>query len=427
MTSMPQPKITVIVPTRDRCDTLVATLRTCLDQNYEHCEIIVSDNLSEDGTKEHVASLHDSRLRYIRTDRRLGMSQNWEFALAHAQGDYVTFVGDDDALLPGALEELAQIIGETRTEAVTWRPASYVWPNSIHAASQNLLFVPCRDIREMRNVPKILREVLAFKRAYDELPVIYKGLVSMDLVREVIRSSGGTFFHSMNPDLYSAIALSLRLEEYCYSYRPYSINGTSVHSNSASQLNPNLGDSAAKAFMREENIPYHADLEFAPSMTLAVAESFMQAREKLSERCGYSIDMKRVLDSTIAEMLTAERSVYEQTHQVVQAIAKKHDLTMYADKLLASARHRPKPPPIALAPGYNFIHKVQIVDCARLGLQNIHQASVLCRAIIDAADQGFIRSPFAVVATSWTIGRGLLARLYRRCKQAMLRSEVTKA
>jgi len=77
MKSSSLPTISVIVPTRDRCDTLIATLRTCLDQDYERCEIIVSDNLSNDGTKEHVAAIRDPRVRYVRTDRRLGMSQNW--------------------------------------------------------------------------------------------------------------------------------------------------------------------------------------------------------------------------------------------------------------------------------------------------------------------------------------------------------------
>ncbi len=125
MTPLSAPRISVVVPTRDRCDTLVASLRTCLDQDYEHCEIIVSDNLSNDGTKEHVTAIRDPRVRYVRTEWRLGMSQNWEFALSHVTGDYVTFVGDDDALLPGALKELSEIIHQTGTHAVTWRAADY--------------------------------------------------------------------------------------------------------------------------------------------------------------------------------------------------------------------------------------------------------------------------------------------------------------
>src|SRR6266850_3757677 len=126
------PTISVIVPTRDRCDTLIATLRTCLDQDYQRCEIIVSDNVSQDRTEEHVRSLRDPRIRYVRTERRLGMSQNWEFALSHARGEYVTYVGDDDALLPGALLQLAEIIQDTGTDAITWKAASYFWPTSVH-------------------------------------------------------------------------------------------------------------------------------------------------------------------------------------------------------------------------------------------------------------------------------------------------------
>ena len=47
---MTKPKITVIIPTRERAGVLEAALRTATAQNYEGLEIIVSDNCSGDGT-----------------------------------------------------------------------------------------------------------------------------------------------------------------------------------------------------------------------------------------------------------------------------------------------------------------------------------------------------------------------------------------
>ncbi len=60
---MNSPKLTVIIPTRERADTLFHTLRTVLEQEYENLEIIVSDNASIDNTRQVVSQFTDVRLR----------------------------------------------------------------------------------------------------------------------------------------------------------------------------------------------------------------------------------------------------------------------------------------------------------------------------------------------------------------------------
>jgi hypothetical protein len=72
-----RPFFTVIVPTRERSETLRHTLATIVGQDYADLEILVSDNASEDETQDDVASFRDPRIRSIRTPRRLSMSRNW--------------------------------------------------------------------------------------------------------------------------------------------------------------------------------------------------------------------------------------------------------------------------------------------------------------------------------------------------------------
>ena len=64
---MPAPKITVIIPTRERCDVLESSLRTVTSQDYDNLEIIVSDNCSTDDTEGVVRRANDQRIRYVRT------------------------------------------------------------------------------------------------------------------------------------------------------------------------------------------------------------------------------------------------------------------------------------------------------------------------------------------------------------------------
>ncbi len=42
------PLISVIVPTRERAETLVFTLRSAIDQELTSYEVVVSDNFSQD-------------------------------------------------------------------------------------------------------------------------------------------------------------------------------------------------------------------------------------------------------------------------------------------------------------------------------------------------------------------------------------------
>ena len=103
-------KFTVIIPTRERPDTLKWALKTCTTQDYDNFEVIVSDNFSQDETRRVVEDAKDPRVRYLNTGKRISMTANFEFGLSHATGDYVCFIGDDDGLLPNALAELAQLL-----------------------------------------------------------------------------------------------------------------------------------------------------------------------------------------------------------------------------------------------------------------------------------------------------------------------------
>jgi len=102
------PRVSVVIPTRNRAPLLKVALQSALRQTWQDLEILVSDNYCEnEETKKVYESFQDSRLRYVRTDRLLAMPDSWEFALSHAKGQYVTFLTDDSYLLPFAIERAA--------------------------------------------------------------------------------------------------------------------------------------------------------------------------------------------------------------------------------------------------------------------------------------------------------------------------------
>src|SRR5580698_8719580 len=93
-------KFSVIIPTRERAASLRHSLSTCLDQNFDDYEVVVSDNGSSPATRRVVDEAGSTKVQYFRTPRALSLASSWDFAVSHARGEYVLLIGDDDGLLP---------------------------------------------------------------------------------------------------------------------------------------------------------------------------------------------------------------------------------------------------------------------------------------------------------------------------------------
>jgi Glycosyl transferase family 2 len=280
---MTEPKITVIIPTRERSDVLQKALATVTAQDYEALEIIVSDNGSRDGTADVVRAVDDRRIRYLNTGRRLSMSHNWEFALSHVQDGWVTILGDDDGLLPRTLRRVAEIIRSTDVQAIRTLTCSYLWP-SLTGLSFGRMYVPRRGRSEVRSAAQWLGKVLRGQASYPDLPMLYSGGYVHVSVLERIRERMGAFYHSCIPDVYSAVAIASTIDRYLFVHEPLAINGASRHSTGTSQFtSARTGRKGpADLFASEPNIPFHPgvplldDGGYPPSLQALTYEAYLQ-------------------------------------------------------------------------------------------------------------------------------------------------------
>lgn len=288
---MSEPKITVIIPTRERCDVLEKSLQTVTSQDYDNLDIIVCDNFSTDNTQDVVRSAKDARIRYINTGKRLSMSHNWEKALSYvADESWVTIIGDDDGLLPGSLNKIAEIVSSTDVQAIRTSVCSYIWP-SLSGKNYGRLGVPLGSGYEVRQSSTWLAKVLAGDVPYTQLPMLYNGgFVSMSVLK-TIKSKCGSIYNSANPDVYSAVAISSVVDRYIFLLEPAAINGASRHSIGTSHFARKINSefTPADKFASEKNIPFHDDIPLCvdgripKSLPIMVYESFLQSmclREK---------------------------------------------------------------------------------------------------------------------------------------------------
>lgn len=273
-------RFTVVVPTRERCETLRHTLRTCLEQTHPGLTVVVSDNASADGTRAVAESFGDPRVRYVNTGRRVSMSGNWEFALGAVDdeaGNFVHYLGDDDALLPGALDDAAAVLRSTGARALAWRKAEYMWPSFPEPARRNTAGVPLDNKLFRYDARAALRDVGNLWLPYYRCPSLYNSFVDARALHAVRRRDGG-FFHSSIPDAYSGFAVLSEVPWYLYSTRPFSLNAASGKSTGSAFGAKPADPSARDRFLAENDIAPHPRLAIIPgSVILAVMEAFFQA------------------------------------------------------------------------------------------------------------------------------------------------------
>ena len=274
-----RPHISLIIPTRERAETLAFTLATALDQTSRDYEVIVSDNASEDDTRAVVERCSDSRVRYFNTGRRLSMCDNYEFALERAVGEYVIIIGDDDAVMPGSLDKLMARM------RVAHDPIIYMWPLHVYdwpvgnQPARVAQLAPTRPQAEvdLKRKAKIVISMGGWK--HYELPSPYHCAIPRKILDE-IRARTGRVFHSTQPDVFTAMAIPALADRALNIGFTITLNGRSARSNGlgfvAKSALPNI-----QRFIREYS-DYHFHTTLYPGVSGAanmIPDAVLVARD----------------------------------------------------------------------------------------------------------------------------------------------------
>jgi glycosyltransferase involved in cell wall biosynthesis len=272
-------RFNVIVPTRERADTLLHTLRTIVAQDYENLNILVSDNFSGDETKNVVQSFSDPRIKYLNTGKRLSMSANWEFALSHVSEGWVMYLGDDDGLYLGALQLLNELIQANNVEAVTSAFGNFQWPGHFEYSLPGRLAIPLTSSVKLKQSKDALVRAFSGRIPHTKLPWLYHGgAASIELINRA-RDENGRFFCAQIPDVYSAVALSSIAHKYLDIGIPIVVNGASKHSLGMAwmrSLNAKEEQPVLR-FKSEANMPFHESLIIGKSEQIVMYECYLQS------------------------------------------------------------------------------------------------------------------------------------------------------
>jgi glycosyltransferase involved in cell wall biosynthesis len=110
---MTTPRVSVLIPTYRYARYLAEAVDSILAQDSGDFELLISDDCSNDGTREIMGAFaaRDPRIRIHIHPVNIGMVQNWNWCLSQARGEFVKYVfGDDRLARPDALGKMAAML-----------------------------------------------------------------------------------------------------------------------------------------------------------------------------------------------------------------------------------------------------------------------------------------------------------------------------
>jgi glycosyltransferase involved in cell wall biosynthesis len=385
-------KFSVVIPTRERAETLRHALSTCLNQKFDDYEIIVSDNHSSPPTRGVVEGLANEKVRYIRTSEPLAMSSNWDFAVAQASGEYIVLIGDDDALLPHALSTLDRVTNETSAKVVRWDPAYYTWPNFALADQANYLRVPLgRGLREVSALESI-RAVIEFRAVYTTLPMFYNAAIHRSIISTLRQRTGRVFPHPL-PDVYSGFAVAAVAGRYLSTNVPMSVAGQSGASNGIAVLF-NRGRSGIDREFRDLNAreglrsdPRIPDLPVFPHVP--VADAFVSAKQIFFPDTAINLDRQKFIRGCLDNLRVHTQGEWDEALRLLrESLSDEPQLQSWFDIEFAHTPFRKLPPPRLQANQLGYDGEYLHLNAANFGVAHVADAAELCEQLLNGSQEG---------------------------------------
>lgn len=227
--------LSIIVPTKDRYDTLLPVVAALLKHiRSPDVEIVVQDNSADNSRALRSPELMgDPRVIYQHNPIPVSIVDNTIACLRASRGSYLTFIGDDDLVSPHIVDAVRQL-QSTDFQCMVFTPARYWWstvnfatPTRYHKAKAFWLPTkrsgPSRVLHTQVELDKFLASGTT---QYLDLPRFYHGVIRRDAL-EAIEQSTGTLLPGSSPDMAYSIALSLVISRYVAVNYPLTVFGAS--------------------------------------------------------------------------------------------------------------------------------------------------------------------------------------------------------
>jgi glycosyltransferase involved in cell wall biosynthesis len=345
------PQVSILVPTRQRPDTLLATLATLIWHPGDDYEIVVADNFGDDDVAAVIdaAQQRHPRIKHIRSDRVLPMSENWERGLAACSGEYVSVLGDDDGFLPSTLDAVRKLIAITQARVISWETHTYWWPDTIVYWNRNKLYVSLGnlDVAWIQSRPALI-ETYRNAVSFGQLPMIYNAFVHRDVINSVIDRFGAYFVPTFaSPDVASGIINLAHTSRYLHSFRPLAVRGNSRRSTGSSFLVRSRGTEQQNTYLKEEGRTIeqliHPSMPASKSIGFGIASLKLHVKDLLFPHDNeLQVDLRTVVQHMIST-LNDDAESYDDNLADAFRLAERIGFTVDPSTIPAKRHAAPRP------------------------------------------------------------------------------------
>ncbi len=105
-----QPLVSIAMPVHNAVKTLRRAVWSVIQQTYPHWELILIDDGSTDATGLIAAGFHDSRIKLVSYNRKLGLASRLNQALDICRGKYFARLDADDVAYPERLQRQVEFL-----------------------------------------------------------------------------------------------------------------------------------------------------------------------------------------------------------------------------------------------------------------------------------------------------------------------------
>ncbi|MEQ1189733.1 glycosyltransferase family 2 protein [Acinetobacter seifertii] len=287
---MKMPLLSIAIATKNRQKYCIEAIKSILAYNNPEIEIAIADNSETSEIKEFLEKLNSPFIKYFYHGKDdISSIDNFNRALELTSGDYVMLIGDDDSILPKAVE-VAQWAKDNNIDSVCSREnLIYYWPNVLEEYPNGVMITPpstgkITEINFRKHLNALLENGLQLYLLYP-LPKTYHGLVKRSLMEE-IKNRVGHYYGGLSPDLYSSIAVSCVANNHFIIDEPLSIAGVCAQSTTADNFK-GLHSGSLEGIPHLKNRPNYVFSDRIPlyySVNTIWAESGLKALEELNEK-----------------------------------------------------------------------------------------------------------------------------------------------
>lgn len=263
------PKYSLVIPSRNGIKFLPTCIESIICQDFLDYEIILSDDNSNDGTTEYLKGIDHPNIKVYFPEPGMSMAEHWEWALSHAKGQWVMFLGQDDAVQNyffRLAEKLVSTAEKQHLRAIMSSRAYYFWPGCEFHYGPTALAFSAKPAVEILSTQKEAVATLMGTQFYFELPQMYtNSLFHCSLIDEIKSKQGGPVFVTHPQDANLAAALCRMESKYLKSEIPLGWIGTSTKSAGlAISMNSNTNKEdlnklreSYEATIQKSKLPYH--------------------------------------------------------------------------------------------------------------------------------------------------------------------------